>query len=179
MNTCSQFQVWAGKSALSAIPGILLTFEQSKVKNPETGEESVSPMALAMLDLRSLHLLAAAALHRYRSEEPIFDMTPGRLGATLTFEQWAELFKLLLKGIGNFLPKQGDGPPAMEDKSDRPTGGASQQNHSAMNGKAPSTPSPVDILGTLTLDSDEQPSRQSGSDGEPTSKPRLVEMSGR
>ena len=174
LNTCTQFQVWYGSSLLSVIPGLLVTLQSMR---------EASPLAMiAGLDLRALHILGAAALHKYRNKEPVFDLTPGELGATLTFEQWAALFRVLIKGIGDFLPKGGDGPPQQEEAEgkDRPTSGGNQEKtHTGTNGSPPSTHSQQDILATLTLDLDEPRSAQSGSDGEPMNSGNVIAISER
>lgn len=173
LNTCTQFQVWYGASLLSVIPGLLVTLQSMR--------ESGSMGILAGLDLRALHILGAAALHRYKGKEPVFDLTPGELGGTLTFEQWAGLFRILIKGIGDFLPKAGDGPPQVETEGNgRPTEGGNQTpKTSGTNGSPPYTVSQQDILATLTLDSDGPRSERSGSDGEPTNKDSVIPISGR
>lgn len=175
VNTCTRFQEIYGQSIFAIIPTLVRTLTDVGIRAEGDGQANI--LALAALDLRALHYLAAAALHGYKNGEPIYDLTPGRLGGMLTFEQWADLAKLVMKGLGDFLPKPGDGPPSQEKTNGRPTEGSTPiETHSGINGGLPYTPSRAAILGSLTSSTDEPHSGQSGSDGELTSSAKLNEM---
>lgn len=172
MNTLSRFDELADESLIEVATSIWKAAELlpatpvgGSKEEKERANQQRGLSLIKSIKLRTLHYLAASALHRYdQNGEPMWTYTPGVLGAALTFEQWASLFSILLDGLGNFMPQAKDVPLHAAEaakKKPNPTEGTPQAPSDESAGGQQSIVSDVAILDSLTTTSEDPPSGES------------------